>query len=139
MTESATHDAPHVVIIGGGISGLSAAWYLEKQARETGRPLRVTVLERDTRWGGKVLTERVDAPLSAEDDDSDPIDGAFVVEGGPDSFLTQKPWALALARELGLGDQLLGTNDHMRNVYVLNRGKPVVLPDGVLLIVPTRN
>jgi oxygen-dependent protoporphyrinogen oxidase len=138
MTESATHDAPHVVIIGGGISGLSAAWYLEKQARETGRPLRVTVLERDTRWGGKVLTERVDAPLSAEDDDSDPIDGAFVVEGGPDSFLTQKPWALALARELGLGDQLLGTNDHMRNVYVLNRGKPVVLPDGVLLIVPTK-
>jgi oxygen-dependent protoporphyrinogen oxidase len=52
--------------------------------------------------------------------------------------LTQKPWALQLARELGLDDQLLGTNDHKRTVYVLNKGKPVPLPEGVLLIVPTK-
>jgi protoporphyrinogen/coproporphyrinogen III oxidase len=109
-----------IVVIGGGISGLSAAWYLRKYA---GTEVNITVLERSSRWGGKVLTEQVDD---------------FIIEAGPDSFITQKPWGLTLARELGLTDHLLGTNDHQRNVYVLNRGKPVVLPDGVLLIVPTK-
>lgn len=118
----------HVTIIGGGISGLSAAWYLQKQAEASDIDLQYTVLEASDRWGGKVITDVVD--------ESDA--GKFVVEGGPDSFLTQKPWALQLARELGLDDHLLGTNDHMRNVYVLNKGKPVILPDGVLLIVPTK-
>ncbi len=117
-----------VVIIGGGISGLSAAWYLQKQAQAHGIALDYFVLEKGDRWGGKVLTEQID---SGED-------GPFVVEAGPDSFLTQKPWALELARELGLEDRLLGTNDANRNVFVLNRGKPVALPDGMLLIVPTK-
>jgi protoporphyrinogen/coproporphyrinogen III oxidase len=112
----------HVVIVGGGISGLSAAWYLQ-QSRSSGLDINYTVLEASDRWGGKILTEQV------ED---------FVVEAGPDSFLTQKPWALQLARELGLTERLLGTNDHMRTVYVLHRGKSVALPDGVLLIVPTK-
>jgi len=116
---------PHVVIIGGGISGLSAAWYLQQQhALE----VQYTVLEASERWGGKVLTEQVDGADGA----------AFVIEGGPDSFLTQKPYALQLARELGLSERLLGTNDQMRTVYVLHRGKPLALPDGVLLIVPTK-
>lgn len=113
-----------VAIIGGGISGLSAAWYLQQGAQTSGINLSYTVFESADRWGGKVLTEQVD--------------GAFIVEAGPDSFLTQKPWALALARELGLDADLLGTNDRRRNVYVLHKGKPVVLPDGVLLIVPTK-
>ncbi len=64
--------------------------------------------------------------------------GEFMVEAGPDSFITQKPWAVDLARELGLGDRLLGTNEEKRQVYVLHRGRPTPLPDGVLLIVPTR-
>lgn len=117
-----------VVIIGGGISGLSAAWYLQQQSENQGLDIGYTVLEASDRWGGKILTEQVygfgDTP--------------FVVEAGPDSFLTQKPWALRLAQELGLGDRLLGTNDQMRTVYVLHRGKPVKLPDGLLLIVPTK-
>ena len=62
----------------------------------------------------------------------------FIVEGGPDSFITQKPWGLQLARELGLEDELLPTNDDKRKVFVLNKGKPTELPDGVLLIVPTK-
>ena len=130
MTDMQTTTAPalRVVIVGGGISGLSTAWYLEKQAAEQGVDLSYTLLEKAERWGGKVLTEEVDS-------DSD---APFVVEAGPDSFLTQKPWALQLARELGMEDRLLGTNDAKRNVYVLNRGKPVILPDGVLLIVPTK-
>ncbi len=110
---------PRVVIIGGGISGLSAAWHLQ----QNGADVQYSVLEASERWGGKVRSERVDE---------------FVIEAGPDSFLTQKPWALQLARELGLSDRLLGTNDRMRNVYVLHRGKPVKLPDGVMMIVPTK-
>ena len=117
-----------VVIVGGGISGLSAAWSLQKQAQGQGVRLHITVLESADRWGGKILTEQVAGP------DGQP----FVVEAGPDSFLTQKPWALELARELGLDGRLLGTNDKQRHVYVLHRGRPVKLPDGVLLIVPTK-
>lgn len=119
---------PHVVIVGGGISGLSAAWSLQKQAQETGLPIRYTVLEHAAYWGGKIQTETI----------HDGVGAPFIVETGPDSFLTQKPWALQLARELGLSERLLGTNDKMRHVYVLHRGKPVILPDGVLLIVPTK-
>ncbi len=112
-----------IAIVGGGIAGLSTAWYLEREARAANVALRYILLEESERWGGHIRTERV---------------GDFVVEAGPDSFITQKPWALQLARELGLEDRLLGTNDHMRRVYVLNRGKPTPLPEGVLLIVPTR-
>ncbi len=118
----------HVAIIGGGIAGLSTAWYLEQQARQKGLDLEYTVLEQAQRWGGKIKTETVDGS------DGEP----FIVEGGPDSFLTQKPWALQLARELGLDDQLLGTNDAQRKVFVLNKGRPTPLPDGVLMIVPTK-
>src|SRR5512145_2608141 len=113
-----SHSAPptpaqtkQIVIIGGGISGLSAAWYLQ-QAHNQGMALKVTVLESSNRWGGKILTEQIAGVGETP----------FIIEAGPDSFLTQKPWALQLARELGLGGRLLGTNDRLRNVYVLQRG-----------------
>lgn len=117
-----------VVIVGGGISGLSAAWYLQRHAQSHDIDLEYTILEKSDRWGGKVMTEHVD----------DFAETPFVVEYGPDSFLTQKPWALQLARELDLEDRLLGTNDQKRNVFVLNKGKPVVMPEGVMLMVPTK-
>lgn len=123
-----TREKLKVVIVGGGISGLSTAWYLEKLAKAQDISLECTVLEKSKRWGGKILTEQVDSTSNT----------SFIVEAGPDSFLTQKPWALQLARELGLDEQLLGTNDKKRHVYVLNNGKPVVLPEGVLLVVPTK-
>ncbi|NJL56276.1 protoporphyrinogen oxidase [bacterium] len=116
-----TH-ARHVVVVGGGITGLSAAWYL-RQAGFT-----VTVLESSSRWGGKIHTEVVDIDEGR----------TFVVEAGPDSFIAQKPWATQLARDLGLADDLLGTNDHQRRIFVLRHGKLTPLPDGLLLIVPTR-
>ena len=122
------HNPEHVAIIGGGITGLSTAWYLQEKAKEQGLNLRYTVLEQGNRWGGKVVTDKVEGPAGSP----------FVVEGGPDSFLTQKPWALQLCRELGLNRQLLGTNDQNRKVFVLNKRKPTSLPDGVLLIVPTK-
>jgi oxygen-dependent protoporphyrinogen oxidase len=85
------------------------------------------LLEQGARWGGKISSEHVVA------------DGqTFVVEGGPDSFITQKPWGAALARELGLGERMLGTNERLRQTYVLHKGKPKALPDGVLMIVPTK-
>ena len=125
---TATPGTIQVAIIGGGISGLATAYYLQRQAAQAGAPLHYTLIERSPYPGGKIQTETIagfgDAP--------------FIIEGGPDSFITQKPWALQLAREIGLGDRLLGTNDRQRKVFVLNKGKPTPLPDGVLLIVPTR-
>ncbi len=118
----------HVVIIGGGIAGLSTAWYLQKQAADNDLALRYTVLEKSSRWGGKILTEQVEGYG----------DRPFVVEAGPDSFITQKPWAVQLARQLGLEERLLGTNDDRRKIYVLHKGRPTPMPDGVLLIVPTK-
>ena len=123
VPEQSASGIPHVLIVGGGISGLATAYYLQKQARATGLPLRFTVLESSQVLGGKITTERVDG---------------FVIEGGPDSFLAQKPWAEELCRELGLGDELIGTNDAQRAVFILRRGRLVSLPQGMNLIVPTR-
>lgn len=105
----------HVVIIGGGIAGLSAAWVL--------RGCTYTVLEQSERWGGKVLTER---------------EGGYVIEGGPDGFLTRKPWALQLARELGLSDRIIPVNPLPERIYVLSKGKLRPLPDGLQLLVPSK-
>lgn len=122
-------DGLRVVVVGGGISGLATAWYLEKEAAARGLPgLVCTVLEKSGRLGGKVRTETVSTEA-----------GRFVVEAGPDSFLAvQKPWALELAAELGLSGRLLGTNDEARRIYVLSRGRPVRMPEGVMLLVPTK-
>ena len=103
-----------IAVVGGGITGLAAAYAL--------RGHDVTLLERDARLGGKILTERIDG---------------FLLEAGPDSFLTTKPEAVALCRELGLADRLTGTNPG-RTVYVLSRGRLHPLPDGLMLIAPTK-
>lgn len=118
----------HITIIGGGISGLSTAWYLQQEAEKQNLPLSYTLLEQSGRWGGKILTQKVDG-FGKE---------PFIVECGPDAVLTQKPWALQLARELGLADAFLPTNDDRRKTFVLNKGNPTPLPDGVMLIVPTQ-
>ena len=116
----------HVAIIGGGITGLSAAYYLQQAAADLN--LTYTLLEQSDRWGGKIATETI----------NDLADEPFIVEAGPDSFITQKPWGLQLARELGLADDLLPTNDGRRQTFVLNKGRPTPLPDGVMMIVPTK-
>lgn len=120
---SNTSDVKHVIIVGGGIVGLSTAYYLQEEARAAGQPLTYTLLEGEPSLGGNIITEHVDG---------------FVVEGGPDCFLSRKPWAAELCRRLGLGDELMDTNDARRKVFVLNRGRLTPLPDGVMLIVPTR-
>jgi oxygen-dependent protoporphyrinogen oxidase len=116
-------DTPVVIIAGGGIAGLATAYFLRRGAAEQGRPIAIRLFERDSRIGGKVVTVRQDG---------------FVIEGGPDSFLTTKPWAVELCRELGLGDRLIPANPERRPTYVLAGGRLRVLPDGLHLVAPTR-
>jgi oxygen-dependent protoporphyrinogen oxidase len=111
-----------IAIIGGGVSGLSAAFTLERE-KKRGAPLEYVVFESSPRFGGVIHTENIDG---------------CVVEAGPDSFLTEKPWAADLCRELGLGDQLIGSNDAERKTYILVKGRLVPLPDGLMFMVPTR-
>jgi protoporphyrinogen/coproporphyrinogen III oxidase len=106
---------PHILIIGGGISGLSAAW--EVQQRAGGR-VRLTVLEADGRFGGKVLTQTMPAPDG----------GQFVIDAGPESFVTRKPAAWQLTRELGLETLAMNPGNEAAGTYVLDGGKPRPLP-----------
>lgn len=106
-----------IAIIGAGITGLSAAYSLQK----LGVPY--VLLEAERGPGGVIRTE--------------PRDG-FLLEGGPDSMLAQKPEGLALARELGLGDRLLPTNPEQRAIYILHGGRLHPLPEGMMLAVPTK-
>jgi len=111
-----------VAIIGGGISGLSAAFELEQQ-RQAGAKIEYVLYEASPNLGGVLRTERVDGCL---------------VEAGPDSFVTEKPWATDLCRALGLGDQLIGSNDADRKTYILTKGRLVEMPDGLMFLVPTK-
>jgi len=105
-----------VAIVGGGISGLSAAYELHKANVE------FTLFESSGRLGGVIRTERA---------------GDFLLEAGPDSFLSEKPAARELCAELGMESELIGSNDERRKTYVLVNGKLVPLPDGLQFFVPT--
>jgi oxygen-dependent protoporphyrinogen oxidase len=111
-----------IAIIGGGIAGLSAAWTLEK-ARRSGEPLEYHLYESADRLGGVISSETIDG---------------CVVEGGPDSFLTEKPAAAALCRELGIADELLPSNDAERKTYIVVKNRLIPLPDGLMFMVPTK-
>lgn len=111
-----------IAIIGGGIAGLAAAYELEK-ARRAGAAVEYTLYEERPRLGGSLASEVVD--------------GA-VLERGPDSFLTEKPAAAELCRELGLGDELMPSNDAARKTYIVTRNRLVALPDGLMFLVPTK-
>ena len=111
-----------IAIIGGGIAGLAAAYELEK-ARAAGAPVEYTLFEERPRLGGSLVSEIVN--------------GA-VLERGPDSFLTEKPAAAELCRELGLGGELIPSNDAARKTYIVVRNRLVALPDGLMFLVPTK-
>ena len=109
----------HITIIGGGIAGLATAFYLEKKAREEGREIQYVLLERDDRWGGKIATEFVDG---------------FLVEGGPDLLLTQKPAGIQLCKDLGLADRLIPTNNDRQRTFLVRDGKLVAFPEDFSLV-----
>jgi oxygen-dependent protoporphyrinogen oxidase len=114
--------AMRTAIIGGGIAGLAAAYELE-QARKSGEAVEYTLFEARARLGGCLNSEIVD--------------GA-VLECGPDSFLTEKPAAAELCRELGLGAELVPSNDSGRKTYIVVRNRLIPLPDGLMFLVPTK-
>jgi oxygen-dependent protoporphyrinogen oxidase len=106
-----------LAIIGGGISGLAAAFY----AQRAGLPYRL--LEASPRLGGVLRSEHV-------------VDS--LVEAGPDSWLSEKPWARELCRDLGLEGELIASNDAERKTYILHRGRLEPIPDGLQFFIPTR-
>ncbi|MDB5083544.1 MAG: protoporphyrinogen oxidase [Bacilli bacterium] len=118
-----TRELYQVAIIGGGITGLSAAYYIEKRIRENGLNARCVLLEADSQLGGKVQTKKRDG---------------FVMEKGPDSFLARKRAAVNLIRELGMEQDLVGTNPAGRKSYILHKGELHRIPAGLSIGVPTQ-
>lgn len=114
-------DRKIVVIIGGGITGLTAAYYLQKHARENELPLEVKLVEASHRVGGKMQTY---------------VKDGFVIERGPDSFLERKESACRLAREVGLGDKLVNNSTGKSYVLVKDRLHPI--PGGAVMGIPTQ-
>lgn len=105
-------------VIGGGVAGLTCAYAATRSGSA-----EVVLLESSSRLGGKILSDEA---------------GGVILEGGPDSFITAKPEALELVRELGLSDELLPTNKENKDVYVYTRGRLRKLPDGLMLMAPTK-
>jgi oxygen-dependent protoporphyrinogen oxidase len=114
---------PRIVIIGGGVAGLACACRLAAMARERGSAIDLSLLESSGRTGGVISTERHDG---------------FLVEGGPDCFISEKPWAVDLCRRLGLEDEIIGTNPALRRSFVLARGRLLPIPEGFQLLAPSR-
>ena len=112
-----------VVVVGAGLTGLAAAHRLVARASSLRRPTEVVVLDAKERIGGAIWTKSVDG---------------FTLEGGADSFITNKPWAYDLCQELGLGDQIIGTDDRHRRSFVVRRGKLLPVPEGFVLMAPSR-
>jgi oxygen-dependent protoporphyrinogen oxidase len=106
-----------IAILGGGISGVTAAWQLARLGLKD-----VTLYESTDRLGGTVETIRT---------------GGFIIEGGPDGWVSEKPWARELAEELGLGAELIGSLDEQRVTYIVQDGKLVAMPDAMRMMVPT--
>ena len=107
-----------IAIIGGGLSGLAAAYQLAQD-----RSVEFTLFEASGRLGGAIETVHRDG---------------FVIECGPDSWVTEKPWARELAVELGLEAEVIASNDRQRRTYLLKNNRLVPMPDGMRMMVPTR-
>src|SRR5579883_474488 len=106
-----------VVIAGGGVSGLAAAYDLKRAGIEC------VVFEKRPRLGGVIETRHWEN---------------CTFDNGPDGFLSQKPEALALIEELGLGAEVIGSNDSQRTTYILKQGRLLALPEGMTMMVPSK-
>ena len=113
-----------IAILGGGIAGLAAAYELEKQ-RLAGKAVDWHLFEASNRFGGTIATTRLHTP-----------DGEYLLEDGPDGWVTEKPWARQLAEELGLGDQVIPCNESAKRTYIRLDGQLLPTPDRMRLMVP---
>ena len=116
-----SHYKKRVAIVGGGITGLAAAFYLQKEMKEKNLPIEITLIESSNRLGGKIQTFCRDG---------------FTIERGPDSFLERKQSASKLIREVGLGDKLI--NNATGTSYILLKGKLHPIPEGAVMGIPTK-
>ncbi|MEP6570004.1 MAG: protoporphyrinogen oxidase [Acidobacteriota bacterium] len=112
-----------VVIIGGGITGLAAAHRLLERSCESGKQLELTLLEAGPRLGGIVETHERNG---------------FLIERGPDSFISEKPAAVELVKRLGLESRLIQTNEHNRRSFIVRQGRLLPVPEGFHLLAPSR-
>lgn len=110
-----------VVIVGGGITGLSTAYYLHRACQQAGVPLDITLVECEDRLGGKVGTVYHEG---------------FLIDTGPDSFLAQKPWAVQLCRELGMDGEIISPS--VRKFFMLIKGKLHTVPHELVALVPSK-
>jgi protoporphyrinogen/coproporphyrinogen III oxidase len=122
LAERTAHQQ-RVVIVGGGLSGLVAAHGVVERARVERRSTDVVLLEAKDRIGGTIWTDRVDG---------------FTLEGGADSFITNKPSAVDLCQRLGLGEQLVGTDPQHRRSFVVRNGRLMPVPEGFVLMAPNQ-
>ncbi len=109
-----------IAIVGGGVAGLTAAYELAKLA-QAGSPVEAVLFESTHHLGGIVETVR---------------EGGFILECGPDAWVTEKPWASTLVEELGLAEEIIPSNDATRKTYVLIDGQLRAMPDGMRMMVP---
>ena len=124
MVKEREHGRPRrVAVIGGGISGLAAAHRLLERSHTEGRALDVLLLEASARTGGVIRTEQREG---------------FLLEGGPDSFISEKPEAIRLAERLGLASRLIETNPQHRRSFIVRKGRLLPVPEGFQLLAPTR-
>src|SRR5262249_41978608 len=121
LSEAVSH--PRAIVIGAGFGGLTAAHRLVDRSSTWRRPLEVVVLEARDRIGGAIWTEHRDG---------------FTLEGGADSFITNKPWGVDLCRSLGLGDRMIETDPRYRRSFVVRGGKLLPVPEGFVLMAPSR-
>ena len=116
-----SRNSRHAIVIGGGITGLTAAYRLQREATARDIPLDVTLLEATGRVGGVIQTEHRDG---------------FLIEHGPDAFISTKPAAKALCEELGIADQFIGTNSEVRRSFVVRKGVLNPVPEGFYMMAP---
>jgi len=116
-----------VVIIGGGIAGLAAA-YKVRRAADAGCDVAFTLVEKDDRLGGKIFT----------DIGTDPDGGTYIADGGSDAFLTDKTAVHRIARMLGVFDEETGTLDDVKKTFIVKNGRLVEMPDGIMMFAPTK-
>lgn len=110
-------------MIGAGLSGLTTAHRIAERARAERRAVDLVVIDAKDRVGGAIWTDRADG---------------FTLEGGADSFITNKPWGVDLCRRLGLADQLVGTEPKHRRSFVVRDGRLLPVPEGFVLLAPNR-